>query len=170
MANLPVRKNIRLKEYDYSQTGCYFITMCIKQRHEVLWDPANVGARIARPLLSNIGDIVDKAIVNIPHIYESIKVDNHVIMPNHIHMIMTTENNHGRAMRAPTVSTVINQTKGYITKQVGYTIWQKLFHDHIIRDENEYLKIWKYIDENPMKWQEDCYYVKMSLFRHDPVD
>ncbi len=62
-------------------------------------------------------------------------------------------------MHAPTVSTVIQQMKGYVTKQVGYPIWQKLFHDHIIRNEGEYLKVWEYIEYNACKWQEDCYYV-----------
>ena len=59
-------------------------------------------------------------------------------------------------MRAPTIATVINQMKGYVSKQIGYSIWQKLFNDHIIRDE--YQRIWQYIDDNPAKWDEDCYH------------
>ncbi len=89
------RKPNRLKGYDYSQNGAYFITMCVKDR---------------------------------------------------------------RAMRAPTISTVINQMKGYVTKQIGFSLWQKLFHDHIIRNEEEYRKIWEYIDTNPLKWEDDCYF------------
>ncbi|MEG1887523.1 MAG: hypothetical protein RR177_05285, partial [Oscillospiraceae bacterium] len=61
-------------------------------------------------------------------------------------------------MRAPTIATAINQMKGYVTKQIGISLWQKLFHDHIIRNEREYQKIWQYIDENPLKWEEDCFY------------
>jgi len=64
----------------------------------------------------------------------------------------------GRAMRAPTISTVINQMKGCVTKQIGFSLWQKLFHDHIIRNEEEYRKIWEYIDTNPLKWEDDCYF------------
>lgn len=64
----------------------------------------------------------------------------------------------GRAMRAPTISTVINQMKGYATKQIGFSLWQKLFHDHIIRNEQEYEKIWAYIDTNPLKWEDTCYF------------
>jgi hypothetical protein len=74
-------------------------------------------------------------------------------------LIVVIQSNHGRAMRAPTVSTVINQTKGYVTKQVGYSIWQPRFHDHIIRNEADYQRIWKYIDENPARWNEDDYFV-----------
>jgi len=87
-------------------------------------------------------------------------VDKYVIMPNHIHLILLISDDHGRAMRAPTISTVVNQLKGYVSKQIGYSIWQKLFHDHIIRNNADYLDIWKYIDENPVRWHEDCFYHK----------
>jgi len=69
--------------------------------------------------------------------------------------------NDGRAMRAPTattISTVINQMKGYATKQIGYSIWQKSFHDHIIRNEQDYIRIAEYIDNNPINWEKDCFY------------
>ncbi|MCL2776017.1 MAG: hypothetical protein FWD71_22130, partial [Oscillospiraceae bacterium] len=65
-----------------------------------------------------------------------------------------------RALRAPTVSRVINQMKGYVTKQIGFSIWQKLFYDEIIRNEEAYQNIWRYIDENLAKWAEDDYFVK----------
>ena len=61
-------------------------------------------------------------------------------------------------MVAPTISTVIQQLKGVITKQIGWSVWQKLFHDHVIRNEKDYLKIWEYIDNNPISWKEDCFY------------
>ncbi len=48
--------------------------------------------------------------------------------------------------------------KGFVSKQIGFSIWQKLFHDHIIRNEDEYRQIWNYIDTNPLKWHEDCFY------------
>ena len=156
----PSRKPNRLKGYDYRQKGYYFITICTKDRHELLWNQPYVGARIARPLLSGIGIIVEKAIKNIPQIYESITIDKYVIMPNHIHLIIIVSERCGRAMRAPTISTVINQMKGFVSKQIGHSIWQKLFHDHIIRNESGYIKIWHYIDENPTNWQTDCFYPK----------
>ena len=82
---LPVRKNIRFKNYDYSRTGYYFITICVKDKHELLWNEP-VGTRIARPSLSGIGEVVEKAIENIPNIHKSISIDKYVIMPNHIHL------------------------------------------------------------------------------------
>ena len=54
----------------------------------------------------------------------------------------------------------MQQMKGNITKKIGTSIWQKLFHDHVVRGEKDYLKIWNYIEGNPSKWEEDCFYVK----------
>ena len=61
-------------------------------------------------------------------------------------------------MLAPTVSSLVQQFKGVVTKQIGVSIWQKLFHDHIIRNDRDYARIWTYIDNNPMRWEEDCFY------------
>ena len=155
---LPVRKHIRLEGYDYSKSGYYFITMCVKGGHEILWDCPFVGARIARPPLSAQGDIVRAAIEHIPQVYSSVEIDNYVVMPNHVHMLVVLHKVGGRAMRAPTISRIVNQMKGYVTKQLGYPIWQKLFHDHVIRSEEEYQKIWTYIENNPATWTEDCYH------------
>jgi len=79
-------------------------------------------------------------------------------MPNHIHMIVRIEKS-GRTMCVPTISRIIKQCKEYVTKQIGYSIWHTRFHDHIIRNEQDYQKIWEYIDNNPLKWELDKYYV-----------
>jgi REP element-mobilizing transposase RayT len=159
MMDLPHRKPNRLKNFDYSQNGAYFITICVKDRNELLW---NVGVRIARPqdniALSEYGIIIDAAIQKIPEHYPCVSVDKYVIMPNHIHIILMLSNHNGRAMRAPTIATIINQMKGYVSKLLGFSLWQKSYHDHIIRNEQEYQEIWRYIDENPLNWEEDCFY------------
>ena len=87
MKELPARKNIRFKNYDYSSSGYYFITICTKDNRELFWNEP-VGARIARPSLSSIGNVVLNSIENIPKIYKSVTVDKFVIMPNHIYMIV----------------------------------------------------------------------------------
>ena len=170
--DLPVRKNIRLKDYDYSQPGCYFITICVKDGREILWDQYDqtpvtsvmpVGAHSVRPPmvdipLSRIGKCIKTAIENIPAIYENIEINNYVIMPNHIHILIVIHEDCGRTMCAPTISRIVKQCKEYVTKQIGYSIWQKSYHDRIIRNEKEYLIKWQYIDENPIKWNEDEYY------------
>ena len=116
---------------------------------------------VARPedvRLSKYGRIVVEAIEKISTIYPVITVDK---MPNHIHLLLQIDSDSsGRAMLAPTISIVIQQMKGYATKKIGRSIWQKLFHDHVIRDEKGYLKIWNYIEGNPSKWEEDCFYMK----------
>lgn len=126
----------------------------------MLWD--NVGASNARPpipQLSKPGKIVADAISNIQNHYPAVSVDHYVVMPNHLHLLLQINTDcDGRPMVAPTISQVVQQFKGVVTKQIGCSIWQKLFHDHVIRNQNDYLKIWEYIDSNPVKWKEDCFY------------
>ena len=123
----------------------------------------NVGASIARPedvTLTAQGMVVKKAIQNISVCYPAISVDQYVIMPNHIHLLLQIHTDcDGNAMQAPAISVVVQQMKGFVTKQLGSSIWQKLFHDHVIRSEESYSKIWNYIVGNPMKWTEDCFYL-----------
>lgn len=152
--NQQKRKANRLKDYDYSQNGAYFITICVNDRKPIL-SSVTVGANCVR--LSKIGIIIDNELQKINSIYENIFVDNYVIMPNHIHLIIRIDND-GRTQFAPTMSRIIKQFKGSITKQIGKPIWQKGFYDHIIRDEYDYRIKQQYIDENPIKWIEDELY------------
>lgn len=158
---LPNRKPNRLAEYDYSTPGAYFITICTKDKKKLFW--ANVGASIARPQavrLSEYGRIVDDVIREIPNHYNAIQLDNYTVMPNHIHLllqIVTDED--GCRIPSPPISEVVRQLKGAVTKRIGCSIWQKLFHDHVVRGERDYIKIWNYIDGNPGRWHEDCFYV-----------
>ena len=160
----PVRKKLRLQNYDYSGNGAYFITICTRNRQPLLWKEEHVGAAIGRPqnpadCLSACGKTVDAAIQEIPGHYPGVCVEKYVVMPNHVHMLLQIgADDAGRALRAPTISTLINQLKGAASKRCGESIWQKSYYDHIIRDEQDYLAVWKYIDENPLKWQEDELY------------
>jgi len=138
----------------------------VKDKHEILWEDTSVGAACGRLMssehnLSEIGRTIDNEKNKIEKIYETVTIDKYVIMPNHVHMIIilnNTTNFDGRPQAAPTISRIINKFKGSITKQIGYSMWQELFYDHIIRSEMEYQKIWQYIDENPMKWEENKHY------------
>ena len=158
---LPRRKRNRLLSYNYSMPNVYFITICTDKRRNLFWK--NVGATIGRPQdvqLSSCGEIVNQVIMDIPRYYSGLVLEHYVIMPNHIHLLFRIcADEFGRPMVAPTISTVVQQMKGVVTKQIGRNIWQKSFHDHIIRNEKDYLKIWEYIDGNPMKWLDDCFYV-----------
>ena len=163
MKELPERKKVRLHGYDYSSTGCYFITMCVRDRQEllgrILLGRIDVGANCVRPCLNEYGNVIDKEISVLSKTYDAVEISKYVVMPNHIHMIIKIGDS-GRTQFAPTVSRIVKQFKGSVTKRLGFSIWQKSFHDHIIRDESEFKRIWQYIDDNPMKWQDDCYFVK----------
>ncbi len=155
MIDFKDRKNIRLKKFDYSSAGVYFITVCTKDRKPLLWN--SVGATSGRPgkyELSKYGKIVDDAILQIPKYYSSVKIDNYVVMPNHIHLLLRIEGDIlGRPVVAPTISRVIKQMKGYVSKQIGHSIWQKSFIDHIIRNEKDYIEHYTYIENNPLSWE-----------------
>ena len=88
-------------------------------------------------------------------------MDRYVIMPNHIHIIFVICNSEGgRQIAPPTISTVIGQMKRSVSKTIGECIWQRSFHDHVIRDHKDYEKIANYISDNPMKWEEDCFFAE----------
>ena len=154
MKNLPKRKHIRTEDYDYSTPGAYFITVCTANREKIfrsdcrgeLRSPVNVP-------LSEVGMIVDKEINKINTVYDAVRVDKYCIMPDHIHFIISINADaDGRTQFAPTISRVIKQFKGSITKQVGRPIWQKSFYDHGIRNQLDYNEIWQYIENNPLKY------------------
>ena len=151
---LSVRKQLRLEGYDYSSNGLYFVTICVKDKHEILGHI--VGANCVRPTLSEYGKFVEMEIATLSETYDAIEVINHVVMPNHIHMVISIDD--GRTQFAPTVSRVIKQFKGSITKKIGASIWQRSYHDHIIRNEQDYCRIAEYIENNPAKWMEDIYF------------
>ena len=100
-----------------------------------------------------------RAICRIPECYPTVSVAHFVIMPNHVHLLLEiagTED--GRPMAAPTISTVINQMKGAVSRRAGNSIWQKGFYDHVVRGKDDYLEIWNYIENNPCRWREDEFY------------
>ena len=160
-AELPKRKPIRLKEFDYSAGYAYFITICTKDRRNYFWN--DVGATIGRPQdvpRTDYGKIADSAINNISEIYPAVFIETYVIMPNHIHLIIRIdgEDENGRPMVAPTVDRIIKQFKGYVSKTVNEQIWQKRFYDHVIRGREDYEEISRYICENPENWEKDELY------------
>ncbi len=168
----PQRKPARLKDYDYSTPGAYFVTVCTKNRGCLFWraetlSPA-VGAAISRPpydtsppySLTDAGKIVDFAIQSIHRIYPAVTVEKYVIMPNHVHLLLQIHaGDGGRLIAAPTISTVVGQMKRWAAKNIGAPLWQRSFYDHVVRSEDEYREIAEYIAVNPVRWAEDRFYV-----------
>lgn len=156
------RKHPRFKGYDYSQNGCYFITFCVKNREPLLGTPpAAQDAQISpehshlppRVTLTAIGKLTDTYIQNIQHVYDGVSVDHYCIMPDHVHLLLTiaAAENGGTNAPSPTVNTIVRSLKKMITRQIGTSIWQDSFYDRVVRNEEEYLEIWQYIEENPYK-------------------
>ena len=160
---LPARKQNRLTEYDYSAPNAYFITICTDNRRNLFWTDADAIIDCAKNVpLSNFGTIVQRSIEDIPKYYSVISVDHYVIMPNHVHLLLQIHSDsNGRSMIAPTISTVVRLMKGTVSKQAGFAVWQKGFYDHVIRNDNDYLDIWNYIEGNPSKWTEDKLYIRV---------
>ena len=78
-------------------------------------------------------------------------------MPNHIHAIIAVN------QAGTELPLVVGQYKAFVTKQIhlinpAIKVWQTSFHDHVIRNQADYLRIWQYIDTNPLKWEEDCFF------------
>ncbi len=163
--DMPKRKRLRLKGYDYSQNGAYFITLCVKN-HSPLFGHIIVGRDAPGApsvQLTEYGMIVYKEIGETPSHYEGVTIDNFVVMPNHIHMIVSVHRDNGapRASRPTTaalIPTIIAALKKKTTKLIGFSVWQTSYHDHIIRSTRDYHKIWEYIETNPLQWEEDCFY------------
>jgi REP element-mobilizing transposase RayT len=104
--------------------------------------------------------IANEHIRRIEEHYPSVKVNQYVIMPNHVHMIIEMEDHANN----PNVSMLVGLYKTGVTKQIrqecpNIQVWQRSFHDHIIRNQHGYEKIWTYIRDNPKKWEMDCFYI-----------
>ena len=183
---LPQRKRLRLKNFDYGSSGAYFITICTKDR-KILFAPVgadSISARIGAIGQGNGADsisarMVERTFLETISRYDGVDSPIYVVMPNHFHAIITIsragmESVHLRAdmESAPTVSEIVQSFKRYST--VEYTklvkdgilppfdkqIWQRSFYDHVIRNQDDYDEIYKYIYENPMKWQFDQLYTE----------
>lgn len=153
----PKRKPARLKGYDYSLPGAYFVTVCTKDRKCILGEIVGEGlCPLPENILTPLGKETEAAIQFIDNNYTGVKIDRYVIMPNHIHLIVIIEDTGGDG--APPLQSIMGRLKSYTTNVYGKTLWQRSFHDHIIRDEEDYKKIGEYIDTNPQKWKLDCFY------------
>ena len=157
MCEIPKRKQIRIEDYDYSAPGAYFVTICTANREKILWkDGRGELCSPAKIVLSNAGMIVCKEIEKLNTIYNAVSVDTFCIMPDHIHLLLVIHTDEdGRTQFAPTISRVVKQFKGAITKQIGRSIWQKSFYEHGIRNQQDYDEIWEYIENNPLKYMQN---------------
>ena len=145
---LPQRKQNRIPNYDYSQCGAYFITVCVADRKPVL---STIDRASGQVLLLPYGRILEKYIRNAP------EVEKYVIMPDHAHLIVRLDISQGIAFESEKstgsrVASIVRSIKILTTKEIGVPIFQRSYYDHVIRNQAEYNEKWEYIDNNPKKW------------------
>ena len=147
-----------------SREGFYFVTICTKNREIFFGDVVD-----SKMVLSKIGLIADKYWREIPNHFPFVKLDEFIIMPNHIHGIIQINDNRRNAPRSvPTgiqplvknsLSSIINHFKGNVKRFCNNNdlefAWQSRFHDRIIRNDDELNRIRRYIIDNPLKWELD---------------
>lgn len=168
------RKSIRLPNYDYSGQGFYFVTICCHEKQYLFGNITN-----GKMLLNELGFKTLECWTNIPIFYPQVRLHDFIIMPNHVHGIIeitrkiTTNaqsNNHSPSQTRPTgtsqtIGAMVRGFKSAVTSWARnhtshYQIWQRNYHEHIIRNEQSYLHIAKYIRNNPLSWELDCFYDK----------
>jgi len=157
------RRSIRLKGYDYSLPGGYFVTICAHKR-ECVFGAIAVGARHATPDLSRLGHIVKKCWEEIPNHFPHVLLYEYVVMPNHIHGILIISGGEGTgvACRAPTLSAIVRSFKSASSKKINeirktpdVPLWQRNYYEHVVRDERDLNRIRQYILDNPACWAMD---------------
>ena len=163
----PVRKHPRLKGYDYTQNGAYFLTLCSKDRVALFGQVVGAGVPDGPNVaLSPYGIIVQNRLEEMDRIYSDLSLNHYVIMPNHIHVLLTINSSQGPSRTpAPTnqrIPQFVSTLKRMTNRESGRSLWQRSFYDHIIRSEEDYLIHWNYIDGNPARWSEDEYYAKIT--------
>ena len=158
--DLPKRKPTRLKDYDYSTPGTYFITICTKNKQKILCNIVGAGLCALPSInLTPTGQMVADAIDYINNNYNGVSIDKYIIMPNHVHLIVEIHAG-GDGTPPLRIYYIIGRFKSFTTHKYGKILWQRSFYDHIIRNEKDYLRVLEYIDNNPAKWKEDSLYSK----------
>ena len=172
--NLPERKSLRLKGYDYSQNGTYFVTACVNNGKKLLGYVdtdclQRVGTGLcARPQelihLTELGKEVEKSLLFIQKKYNGkVTLETYSILPNHVHILLSIDNTKVTDGRGdPSLREIIGSFKSYTTyvfrKNGGSgTFWQERFYEHIIRNDEDFSEKFEYITYNPLKWIEKHY-------------
>ena len=170
----PQRKSLRLKGYDYTQSGAYFVTICTHRRY--LWFGDVVDAAM---VYTDVGEMAIERWLALPEHYSYVELDMYVVMPNHMHGIIlinkssaendiatsVTISTHKKGLQAGSLGVIIGTYKASVKRtlrrqqsHMDDTLWQTGFHEHIIRDEAGLNRLRRYILINPKKWEEDKFY------------
>lgn len=164
------RRSIRLKEYDYSQAGAYFVTICT-HRGECVFGEIKEG----RMMLNKVGRMIEKWWWELKNKFTEIELDEYMIMPNHFHGIImlvgadlcvSPNDPKGEHIGSPlpkivqwfktmTTNEYIHGVKRNIYAQINKRLWQRNYYEHIIRNEDDLKQVREYVLYNPLKWELD---------------
>ena len=172
------RRSVRLKDYDYTRPGAYFVTICTRDR-KCLFGEITDGKMI----MNNIGKLVFEFWKNIPKHFLHVDLDKYVVMPNHLHgLLILLDNCRDTACRVPTLEhfgnpvfcslpTVVRSFKSAVTKHVnilhntpGKSFWHPRYYEHVVRNKKELTSIREYIITNPTRWAFD--HENPCLYKH----
>ena len=145
------RKNPRLEQFDYRSPNYYFITICTRNKVCLFGEP---------DACNYYGCVAEEKLKEIPRHFPGVALDQFVVMPNHIHAILILSGDSN-------LSSVVGLYKSAVTRELRkenpeIRVWQTSFHDHIIRNQADYERIWNYIHTNPARWMDDCFYTPES--------
>jgi len=152
----PERKNIRLPNYDYSQNGAYFITICTYNRKKI-FGAVGADSISARTVAEVFEEVVST--------YANVSSPKYVVMPDHFHALIVIER--ADMESAPTLSEIVQAFKRYSTVRISdlvrkglvqpyeKKVWQRSYYDHVIRNQQDFNEIWEYIEQNPQKWKRE---------------
>ena len=149
------RKSPRLLGYDYATENYYFVTICTYEKKCIFGTTAK---------LNCFGQIAYQHLQRLSVHYKQVRVDAFKVMPNHVHFIMELGPGADVAL-----DVAVGLFKSGVTKEIhqidpNCKVWQRSFHDHVIRNDREYEAIWQYIQYNDQKWEADCFYPGKSDF------
>src|SRR3990170_162851 len=159
------RRSVRLRGYDYGRAGAYFVTLCAHDRASLFGEIVDGVMR-----LNDLGRVVDSEWLKTPRMRPQVELDEHVVMPNHFHAILVVVDmgrgvlQYAPTLRSPslTVGAIVRGFKSAVTKRInqirqtpGVAVWQRNYHEYVIRSEGELVRIRQYIADNPAQWELD---------------
>ncbi|MCQ2425937.1 MAG: hypothetical protein MJ070_07310 [Lachnospiraceae bacterium] len=158
MFDYPKRKHPRLKRYDYSTPGAYFVTICTEGKRPLL-----SAVRQNETVLSKYGHCVETNLLSLPVRYPFLEIRKYAIMPNHIHAILVMKSGTEYDGKRFPITAIICAYKSLTANDchrfgMKEKLFQTSFYEHVIRDRDEYADVEKYIADNPLKWREDEFY------------
>ena len=157
----PIRKLPRMRGFDYSKEGVYFVTICSHEKRHLFGDISRIDDNIVFSP-SRIGELIEEVYFRLPDRFPEFTLIHFSLLPNHLHFL--TMKKYSDYVKSRSLSELVGAFKSLSDRLVrnemsGIRVWQKSFYDHIIRNEKDFQTHWQYIEENVNRWNEDEFYM-----------